>query len=49
MITVMLIKKMFNWGWLTVLEFQSLIIMAGDIVLEDPSVLHLDQKAPERD
>jgi hypothetical protein len=49
--------KTFNWGWLTVLEVRSIIIMEesmaafrqADIALEEPRVLHLDPQAAEGD
>jgi hypothetical protein len=48
-----LIRTTFTWGWLTVLEVHSIIIMVGRMeaskqaymVLEEPRVLHLDLKA----
>jgi hypothetical protein len=49
-------RTAYNWGWLTVSEVQSITIMAGsmasvqaDMVLEEPTVLHLDLMAARRD
>jgi hypothetical protein len=43
-----LIRTTFNWGWLTGSEVHSIIIMAGNMVLEELRVLHLAPNANKR-